>query len=1183
MGQNNISNAFMTGVDTIVENRIGQAKFDETILCTIVQRDENNSSNYLVEYQNAKFYASAANQNNRYSSGQQVYVNIPLGNYHSPNKQITGLYNPTKSQEQNGYRPAFSRILPYQTYDVDFKKDIQIKTGGSWQSTTTITSYSQSETAKQYRIRPKKVLSTIGAFGHIPYLGVEMGLENIQDTLLVGKDIRIELFLYATNNGSLHFTLTEDDFNGNRTSFISNIKNQFLFNIPRTITRNGITMDMWDIDSIDIQLAVYKPDPDKNTGLRVTSLKFITGYDNTSEIFENDNIGVEVISPRFRKFYEADTISSFTLEAAYYCASDKTIYNQHNPYYDTENNNIYATYMNWCNYDVVAGVGYDETLGVGWKPAQSGNSFLHTFTVTQAERDLHYIYRQLVIYMRNSSFPYDRLRVLGTSEPLTFSRLTKETAAKGDAVSGNNITLSLEATNNPQNLPYNIYHISSTNNEPNNYPIITWHYLEPNKRLPVFPEDITTPMYFRTVWKVPKNSSIFDDIYINLQDFINKQTAVSDVVFQELQEFDGVWSPVNITNHGAWTVSNDQEYYTVTAKWGRIIQERKYKQNENGEWVIDIDRQVRDRTQYTELAIPFKGSGITFNEINKTVYCELYSNQIVEGSAATIQADNITYYRSDNGNISFDIGVGKNQGSAYSLNIIPMDANHAVMRSDTDETNPLRFKAILNTPNGETIDSEVRPTAFSWDWYQQGTTDEDGVTPYELVEELDDEDQPTGVVQVFQSSDAERIDIYAILRVSCSQITTKGNNGNYIVPSIRLVNYYAIPYAAGPSSLPIGTYQGPTRIVYNQTGVDPIINWDKHCDYIPSEEQLKHYGFLKKVDPNDWTWNIKSNNYMYGNVSIDPNAPQFTVESELINGKEKIINRLITPTPYYITNTLYTDKEGRKKKVNLKSCVLVRGQTNTANPAEVYLYVQPLLIIQDTYSANNVLEMVYKDYKDTPDIMALRPTIAAGTLNSSNQFTGVFIGDLRQAGERAYSSGIYGLSDGALTFSVNDKGEAWFAGELRAPYGEIGGWVIDENQLSSTTVDGRTGIELCGINSQGGYWISAYKDGTLGFHLGKDGKLEAWGATITGHIEAYTGNFSDEVTYGSGTIKLRIISETDGIKLVMSNNEKAYLKFYNNGNIELQNWKQVDSRTRLVMKNGVGYLEGSWKQPQWTT
>jgi hypothetical protein len=70
----------------------------------------------------------------------------------------------------------------------------------------------------------------------------------------------------------------------------------------------------------------------------------------------------------------------------------------------------------------------------------------------------------------------------------------------------------------------------------------------------------------------------------------------------------------------------------------------------------------RDVTKYQTLYLPLKNKGITFNEINKTVYCELYSDTVIEGTNAIINDETVLkpLYRSDNGSITIDVGLGKN-------------------------------------------------------------------------------------------------------------------------------------------------------------------------------------------------------------------------------------------------------------------------------------------------------------------------------------------------------------------------------------------------------------------------------------------------------------------------------------------------------------------------------------------
>lgn len=79
MTQTSIENLFQS-IDTIVNARIANLPFDQTLECEIIKVDEKEKNKYLIKYQASTF--SAYSQNNVvYEPGDIVYVQIPQGDF----------------------------------------------------------------------------------------------------------------------------------------------------------------------------------------------------------------------------------------------------------------------------------------------------------------------------------------------------------------------------------------------------------------------------------------------------------------------------------------------------------------------------------------------------------------------------------------------------------------------------------------------------------------------------------------------------------------------------------------------------------------------------------------------------------------------------------------------------------------------------------------------------------------------------------------------------------------------------------------------------------------------------------------------------------------------------------------------------------------------------------------------
>ena len=83
--------AFNTSTQIIVDNSISQVKFDETIVCTVLQTYADEPTKYYVSNGRINFYAYNSS-NETYRVNSQVYVTIPKGDY-AQEKIITGKYD----------------------------------------------------------------------------------------------------------------------------------------------------------------------------------------------------------------------------------------------------------------------------------------------------------------------------------------------------------------------------------------------------------------------------------------------------------------------------------------------------------------------------------------------------------------------------------------------------------------------------------------------------------------------------------------------------------------------------------------------------------------------------------------------------------------------------------------------------------------------------------------------------------------------------------------------------------------------------------------------------------------------------------------------------------------------------------------------------------------------------------
>lgn len=124
---------FCEAVDIIVAQRLSEIKYDQTIVCTIVDISKAESGCYVVTNdQNLKF--EAYSENTSYRNGEQVYVLIPQGDY-SAKKQILSQYNISKNNEEEGGSGVdivfpMDQIIPVGLLCVSDDQEFSLKANG---------------------------------------------------------------------------------------------------------------------------------------------------------------------------------------------------------------------------------------------------------------------------------------------------------------------------------------------------------------------------------------------------------------------------------------------------------------------------------------------------------------------------------------------------------------------------------------------------------------------------------------------------------------------------------------------------------------------------------------------------------------------------------------------------------------------------------------------------------------------------------------------------------------------------------------------------------------------------------------------------------------------------------------------------------------------------------------------
>ena len=271
---NSMSEQLFEAIETIVDQRLSQVKFDETIQCTIVKAVSNETNVYEVK-NNQVIYQAIAKEGETYQENDVVYVNIPSGDYTSMEKIIIGKYV-SSNNEIIDYIDPFTKLVIDKTWH--------------WQpqdATIALGKYNSNilETSNSFTLdldANDKLQTTLPGYDQ---MGIEFGFE-VTDIGAAQGHWAASIILYNTNSQPIattvfdiasgeqvsEYLISSDEIQGNPYRLTSNFKQRRLYNLP-----DGLKVS--DIDHIKLWL--YQDNHfDKPDGvLMVKDLKIVFGFD----------------------------------------------------------------------------------------------------------------------------------------------------------------------------------------------------------------------------------------------------------------------------------------------------------------------------------------------------------------------------------------------------------------------------------------------------------------------------------------------------------------------------------------------------------------------------------------------------------------------------------------------------------------------------------------------------------------------------------------------------------------------------------------------------------------------------------------------------------------------------------------------------------------------------------------
>ena len=326
------------------------------------------------------------------------------------------------------------------------------------------------------------------------------------------------------------------------------------------------------------------------------------------------------------------------------------------------------------------------------------------------------------------------------------------------------------------------------------------------------------------------------------------------------------------------------------------------------------------------------------------------------------------------GSISLRFGMQETNGSGYALNIVPSH-NYGLASQKS-----ITYTAVLEDNTG--VSQKFDLTKLNWSWYY-GDSSLEGLT---LSVNSNKKATITRNSDVTPATKAKAI-------LKCTLTGWVDLSGR----TINLETYHSIGFGGST------TYMvGPSRIIYDSFRTNP--QYDQSPYTLSSYTNKPYSVTIKDVEGNE----------IYKNVWADSN-----------NDGEK---------EHTITQSSGEDRSnypGFQKN----SFILSPIKFLPTNPPPCYIAIkenkndnyegwwQPLLITTNVYSSDLVNQWDGNLTINDKSNYILTQMVGAGTMNTSNQFTGVFMGTVGQkTGISGATTGIYGLKNGDQVFRLTERG-----------------------------------------------------------------------------------------------------------------------------------------------------------------
>lgn len=495
---------------------------------------------------------------------------------------------------------------------------------------------------------------------------------------------------------------------------------------------------------------------------------------------------------------------------------------------------------------------------------------------------------------------------------------------------------------------------------------------------------------------------------------------------------------------------------------------------------------VGNQYQFSTQAYSIKNNWHESNSSNR-ITCRLVANYT-------------TYERT----IELKFGKAGTSGTNITLKLDYADGENALTVDNNQNFEPCTIRATLYDMSGKKIPMDKASGDWSWKWYHSGDNNFINYIHFVKQEYEIQLTKPENFGTILTSNNKSWNDLlrenYHVLEVTYTPKASEDedesgdedtdDNEPEDIVSTSLSAYLPIAIKIKGQC---DYMEGTRTVLYNAQGTL------EHNTYTDAYILFKEKPEVDEIV--NATWDIT-----WDNTAKDADGVEQTVP-ESYRPVLAPLNKAGSPYLALRPSAMYI------KGFNDRACVFASDQTGNV------LWSQPLLIIQSSYDFPMVNK--WTGGTEVGDSTIMATAFSAGRKDKNNKFSGIILGDLEEMlATKLKNTGLFGLLDNKITFSLTDDGVASF-GKVAGKFAE------NATQLEEILNGDKTvgAIQLGGTSN----WLRDKERSTVMFDI-DNGLLDMVDAiTGKGLVLSSLGKYNDNTAARAADTKVPFLQFKNGI------------------------------------------------------